>query len=380
MQQTLPTPIAINKCRVCSGQLSPLFTLKNMPAMAQNFPSKTELGNDKGEDLEVCQCLSCGLVQLSCEPVPYYKEVIRAAAYSEEMKSFRLEQFSGFVTTHKLHGQKILEVGSGKGEYLSLMQQQGVEAYGLEYAKDATTYARNIINDYIDRESLCITHSPFDAFFCLNFLEHMPDPAQSLRGIANNLTENAVGLIEVPNFDMIIEKNLFSEFIKDHLFYFTKNTLTNLLEQNGFDVLSCNAVWHDYSLSAVVRKKSTTDLTQLITFKVKVAESISSFIRQFPERQVAIWGAGHQALAIINLLELNHKIAYVVDSAPFKQGKYTPGSHLPIFAPTQLVEQPVNAVIVMAASYSDEVSKTLREQFPTVSRVAILRDYGLEEV
>ena len=95
---------------------------------------------------------------------------------------------------------------------------------------------------------------------------------------------------------------------------------------------------------------------------------------------MAIWGAGHQALAIIALTKIADKIRYVVDAAPFKQGKYTPATHLPIVAPDTLRADPVEAVIVMAASYSDEVAGILRRQFSPQIKIAILRDFGLEMV
>ena len=91
-----------------------------------------------------------------------------------------------------------------------------------------------------------------------------------------------------------------------------------------------------------------------------------------------MWGAGHQALAVIALANIQDRICYVVDSAPFKQGKYTPASHLPIVSPDELISNSVDAVIVMAASYSDEVANTLRLKYPADLEIAILRDYGLE--
>jgi len=70
----------------------------------------------------------------------------------------------------------------------------------------------------------------------------------------------------------------------------------------------------------------------------------------------------------------------VVDSAPFKQGKYTPATHLPIVAPDVLDADPVDAVIVIAASYSDEVARIVRQKYPRVRHIAIVREDGLQEV
>jgi len=89
----------------------------------------------------------------------------------------------------------------------------------------------------------------------LNFLEHLPDPNSTLRGIYNNLTDDAIGLVEVPVFDMILRNKLFSEFIGDHLLYFTKETLTATLRLNGFEIIDCNEEWYEYIISATVKKR-----------------------------------------------------------------------------------------------------------------------------
>ena len=84
--------------------------------------------------------------------------------------------------------------------------------------------------------------------------------------------------------------------------------------------------------------------------------------------------------AVIALAGIAPDIRYIVDSAPFKQGRYSPASHLRIVAPDILSSEPVQAVIVMAASYSDEVAGILRRRFGPELAVAVLRDDGLEPV
>ena len=99
---------------------------------------------------------------------------------------------------------------------------------------------------------------------------------------------------------------------------------------------------------------------------------------KFDKGKIAIWGAGHQALAIISLINLSDRIDYVIDSASFKQNKYTPSTYLPIYSPAKLIEEPVDAVIVMAASFSDEVANNLIKNFEGTFSIAILREDKLE--
>jgi 2-polyprenyl-3-methyl-5-hydroxy-6-metoxy-1,4-benzoquinol methylase len=355
-----------------------------MPKAAQYLPDAESLESDKGVDLEVCQCSGCGLVQLSNDPVPYYKEVIRAAAISEEMTNFRRKQFGSFVQKYSLKGKKVIEIGCGRGEYLSIMQQSGVEAYGLEQAEESVMQCvksgLKVSKGFIQSSADRLNDAPFDAFFILNFLEHLPEPNSTLRGMYNNLTDDAIGLVEVPNFDMILRNKLFSEFIGDHLFYFTKETLSATLRQNGFEIIECNEVWYDYIISAVVKKRKKIDISHFYGYQAQLKSEIEEYVRRYGDKKVAIWGAGHQALAVISLINLADKIKYVVDSAAFKQGKYTPATHIPIVSPDALDSYPVDAVIVMAASYSDEVARIIRQKFDRKVNIAILRDFGLEEV
>jgi 2-polyprenyl-3-methyl-5-hydroxy-6-metoxy-1,4-benzoquinol methylase len=352
-----------------------------MPKSAQFFPDKAEVESEKGADISVCQCSSCGLVQLSNAPVSYYKEVIRSAAVSDEMTEFRYHQFENWLESYDLVGKKVIEIGCGSGEYMTIMNKFDVDVFGLEQRaesvekgrKEGLTVQQGFIEDIVPN------NGSFDAFYMLNFLEHLPEPNKSLKKIAACLNEGAIGLVEVPNFDMILRQKLFSEFISDHLFYFTKESLIFTLQRNGFEVLECQETWHEYSLSAVVRKREPISLTIFDQQRTQITAELNRYIDQFNESAVAIWGAGHQALAVISLADIGSRIRYVVDSAPFKQNKYTPASHIPIVPPTTLVSDPVESVIVMAASYSDEVAKLISQNYTGI-KIAVLRDTGLEIV
>ncbi len=355
-----------------------------MPGAAQYMPSEDTLENDSGVDLKICQCSGCGLVQLSNDPVPYYKEVIRATSFSKEITDFRRKQFKTFIKDYNLENKKILEIGCGTGHYLSIMDELDVDASGIEFSAASVELCKNnglsVEESYIEKRSQKLDHGPFDAFFIMSFLEHVPHPKKILGGIYNNLNDGAVGLVEVPNFDMILKKNLFAEFISDHLFYFTKDTLKLVLQLNGFDIVDCEEVWYNYILSAVVKKRVSFDLSHFREHKEKIRKEIRNYIDGFPEKSVTLWGAGHQALAIMSMAELGGKVKYVVDSATFKQGRFTPVTHLPIVGPDRLDSDPPIAVIVMTASYSDEVVNIIRKDYSPDIKISILRDFGLEKI
>lgn len=375
----MPDPATTTHCRVCEGLFfaEPLLSFSNMPGAAQGFPTADTLAQDQGAAFHVMQCSDCGLVQLDIPPVPYYREVIRAAAYSPEMREVRLQQFAAWVEQHQLHQQAVLEIGCGKGEYLNLLQASGVKAFGIEASADniAACKTQSLAVEHGFLGETLLKNGPFHGFACFNFMEHWPDPNTVLQALLAHLAPGAVGLIEVPNFDMMIRERQFSEFISDHLLYFTEDTLRTTLSRNGFEVLSTKVIWHDYILSAEVRKRDPIDLTGLTRQQAAMTKELQNFVQSY--EKVVIWGAGHQALATIALTHIAPHIEYVIDSAPFKQGRFTPATHLPIVAPTNLLTSPPDAVIIMAAGYSDEVAQQLRTM-PIKPTIGILRQNTLE--
>lgn len=395
----------MKNCRVCAQHFfsRPLLRYENMPGVAQNFPDVNSVHSDKGVDLEIMQCSVCGLVQHSSPPVPYFRDVIRAAGYSLEMGEFRRKQFTEFLKKYSLIGKKVIEIGCGRGEYLSLMKECGARTYGIEHLP-ASVHAclqndLNVEQNFIEDKTKKLGNGPFDAFFCLNFLEHIPDINTFLQGIRNNLIDDGIGLVEVPNFEMILRENMFCEFMTDHLYYFTNETLRTTLALNGFEVIESKDVWHDYILSAVVKKDPAFKTTKLETKKVfnyqpeeldlssfkknqtQLQKEFSDYLSKFPPKSVAIWGAGHQSLAIMSLAKLDEKIKYVFDSAPFKQNKYTPATHIHIVSPQKIEEDlSIKSVIVIGASYSDEIVRTLKENYRKDLIVSVFRHNKLESV
>lgn len=369
------------KCRACGAMLpnEAMLVYENMPKSAQFFPTRENVSEDRGVSIVLHECSCCGLVQAVGTPVPYYRDVIRASGVSEEMTQFRVSQFGEWVKKYSLEGKKIIEIGSGHGEYLRMAMNSGAKIYGLEHDPDAVKSAAaeglNLIEGFVESSTTDIQGAPYDGFFCLNFLEHIPEPGLFLQGIARNLTDDGCGLVEVPNFDMMLENSLYSEFIQDHLSYFTADTLVNLLNNNGFEVVSIKEIWYRYIISAEVRKRRKTDVSCMTERLSQLRKQVHSYLDSCSRRglKVAAWGAGHQALANLSLLGMADKIEFVIDSADFKQNKLTPATHLSVVSPEILKQGDIGAVIIMAGGYSQEISGLLAKNFPAVER-SILGD------
>ena len=173
-------------CRLCGQALfaQPLLVQHEMPAAAQGLPTADQLAADRGVTLALHQCSGCGTVQLATEPVPYWRDVIRAAGISAEMRAYRLDQFGRWLGQHDLTGRKVLEVGCGRGEYLSLLRDAGADATGIEHLPASVAACREaglrVTEGFIDGPDTRLADGPFDGFAILNFLEHIPAPLAQL--------------------------------------------------------------------------------------------------------------------------------------------------------------------------------------------------------
>lgn len=374
------------RCRFCAGELfsAPLLAFHNSPASAQGFLSRFDAPADN-VDLLIYQCQYCALVQHVLPAVPYYKDAIRAVAFSEQMRAFRVKQLREWLQRKGLKDRRILEIGSGKGEYLELLLQAGAtQVSGLEHGQQAVSHAQgkglDVRQGYLDESFVCPWTDTFDGFTIFSFLEHWPDLTGSLRRLHALLAQGASGLIEVPNFQFILQKKLYSEFTPDHIFYFEPSTFTTVLEMNGFGVDRMESIWNDYILSVQVTKKIQRDGSGFALQQAAVVAEVLQFVDRFRAQEVVVWGAGHQALAVMSMAGLGHRISHVIDSASFKQGAYTPGTRLLIKSPQSLGEDKPRAMIIMAAGYSDEVLDMVLRDHPGVQHIAILREHGLEIV
>ena len=353
-----------------------------MPKAAQYYPDENEFAEDKGVSLDIYQCSFCGLIQLSMKPVNYFKEVITAATLSGKSRQSRLQQIQKLVNAFGLKGKKVLDVGSGKGELLDVLIEAGLEATGIEASPSSVEIGRiagrNIINGYIG-DITTLNCGPYDAFVCLNYLEHLPKPGEIIRNIYNNTTSGAVGFVTVPNVEYLLRTKCFYEFVADHLSYFTSKTLTHAFEINGFDVLECSLINEENDIAVTVKKKAKLDISEQYSEVDALIRDMQNIIANYTNqnKKVAVWGAGHRTLALLALSRL-HNIEYIVDSAKFKHGKYSPVMHSRIVSPEHLKENKVDLVIVMVPGlYPSEVFKTMKEMDIGVE-VAALRDNKIE--
>lgn len=378
--------MASPSCRLCAAPLddqAPLI-FDPAPAGAQHFLDRPD-GDERGASsiaLAITQCPGCGLVQSLSSPVPYYRSVITAAGLSPAMREHRAAQAQGFIEAHELKGKPLVEIGCHTGYFLDILAEAGGDPTGTEYGpeKVGESARRRIVNAY-PAPGVEFPGRPFAAFFCLNFLEHAPDPRAFLSGIRENLAEDGCGLIEVPNYAQQRRLHRVFDYIVDHLSYFDAETLATTLALSGFIVERLEETRGRENLEAWVRARKPRDLAGDASVIAATQKKLKNWLadHRLAGRRAAIWGASHQALTLLARLERNDVVG-IFDSAVFKQGRYAPITGLPVLKPTIKALCEVDCILIVAGGYELEIGASLRENFEFTGPVFVMNGSSIERL
>lgn len=375
------------KCIVCGGgfEENPLYLCKNMPAVSQNLPVRENLQNDHPIDLRLCRCRMCGLVQFDCDPVDYYKDSTRAGERCRALIRLRREQYAHLIETYHLQGKKILEVGAGKGGFLKTlkeMSQYAVHEYGVEYNRDFVDIARSVERVNVtwgdpEDPNLLLPEAPFDAFTSFAYPARLVRPNDMLTMVRNNLKEDGVGLVMVPSLEHLLKTGGFFDIVRDHIAYYSLETLEFLFQKNGFDVLERGEVAQIY-IYMYVKKRGRISLAQIWSDVDFLMEQVKSFVveERKNQRKVAVWCAGHFAFTVLSTGELGEDIEYIIDNADFKQNHYAPGSHVRIVGPEYYKKHPVQTILILGPLYIDEILDEIHVKCATDVKIATMDKEG----
>lgn len=357
----------ITDCRLCGNPLpeKPVLSMFPFPRAAQYYPEPDEFAQDIGIELRVFRCQSCNLLQLAGDPVPYYRDVITAASLSDDAKAARLREFKNFATQYGLAGRSVIEIGCGKGGMVEVLSAAGMDALGIEASSASVTEARsagrNVIQGYLSE--LGPEHDTrYAAFVSLNYIEHQPDTRGFIRSLARITQDDAVGYVTAPNVDYLLKHNILYEFVADHLIYFDAATMRRAFEMNGFDVLDSQLINNHNDIALTVRKRRQHHSISGVGDVDRLVGELRGLIARNKKkgRKMAVWGAGHRTLALLAMLA-SDGIDAIIDSAPFKQGKFSPITHLRIISPDQFAASDIEVVIVAVPGiYPDEVVRRVK--------------------
>lgn len=381
----LPSPSApggstgsTGHCRLCGRPgREPFLHLPNSPSNISRLLRPDQFAADRAIDVRVWRCGTCAFVQI--DPVfteSHYDDYVMTVSHSSQMRAYQEAQARAFVDRFGLRGGSVLEVGCGDGHYLALLREAGACVAGNEPSRPfrELALARGLtVHPGFVRCGSPVPGGPYDAFATRQVLEHVPDPIDFLLGIRESLAPGAPGLVEVPSLEQAMEGHRFYDFFPDHLNYFTARSLRLALEHAGFEVLETHRGMNGEFNVALVRVATELGFAGFDDHVASLLRELQAWVHGFQQsgRRVAVWGSGGKGLAAMAAAGLRD-IPYVLDSDPHKQGLFTPVGHFPIMPPEHLARDPVDALVLTALAYKDEILRDLRGRLQFQGPVATL--------
>lgn len=365
-------------CRLCGT--APLRTTVTLPRVPANISRLLPAGgpvDDHPVTLRLLQCDECGLAQLAEAPAKhYYDDYLMTVSHSPQMRAYQQAQAAEFVARHGLTGRRVIEVGCGDGHYLACLAAAGAVPVGLE----PSARFRDLVAQrgfechagYVSRDAPA-PGRPYAAFVTRQVLEHVLDLRGFLAGLRASIVADGAGLIEVPSFEQTLENGRFFDLFPDHVNYFTDRTLRLACELAGLAVTWLTRGMNGEYLVAWVQHALFPDAQSLEDAVRRTCTALAEFVAQQRSlgRRVAAWGAGGKGLTTLAAAQVAG-LEYVIDSDPHKVGRLTPVSHLRVVPPETLKHEPVDAIVLTALAYREEIIRQCRELLGFRGTIAVL--------
>jgi SAM-dependent methyltransferase len=392
---------AAANCPACTGRrINALYKVQNIPVNSCLLvPTQAEALTFPCGNLDLVFCQDCGFIfnaGYDATQSTYSALYEETQGFSPTFNRFAKSLAQTLVTKHQLGGKTILEIGCGKGEFLSLLCELAQDSHGIGidpgYVPDRNTSLAmprmQFIVDWYDHR---YAHLPSDFIVCRHTLEHI----QWVDRFVNELRltigdrKSIQVFFELPDVLRELKEGAFWDIYYEHCSYFSCGSLARLFRRNRFDVTELERTYDDQyiSLTAVPTDGQTephlaieNDLGEMqqlaINFPNMVQAAMEKWRRKVLDahhagRRSVIWGGGSKGVAFLTTLGLRDEIDYVVDINPFKQEKFMPRTGNRIVSPAFLKDFPPDLVIVMNPIYVKEIGKTLFDMGLTPDIVAV---------
>ena len=387
-------------CRFCGATLSHVFADLGMAPLANSILAESELL--RGEAFyPLCTfvCSDCLLVQLPefASPDVLFSDYAYFSSYSTTWLD-HASRFAAYATERfGLDADSfVVELASNDGYLLRNFQQLGIPVLGVEPAANVAEVA---IAEGVPTEvrffgrgvaADLATQRQADLLVANNVLAHVPDLNDFVAGIAVLLAPRGVASIEFPHLLNLIEQSQFDTIYHEHFSYFSLITAERIFERHGLKVVDVHELpTHGGSLRLfVARDGATTDavravrerelaagLTDVQTYTAFDEETrrakrriLSFFISAKDAGQsIAGYGAPAKGNTLLNYCGIGTDfLDFTVDLNPHKQGRYLPGTHIPIRAPDDVRRRRPDLLFILPWNLQAEI----------IEQMSFIREWG----
>ena len=387
-----------SECRGCGHEI-----LYNVIDLGEH-PLPAEYASDSSEVLETFPlqlriCSYCGLGQVGeyvfpdrifHENYPYLSSA--STSWVQHAKSFCIQTQRDLGLDHN---SLVVELASNDGYLLSEYQQLDVKVLGVEpaqnvaliaEAKGVQTIVKFFGNDLAKEIVSKFGHPRL--IIANNVYAHIPDMLDFTAGLATLADEETLISIENPSFMVLLKNNFFDTIYHEHYSYLSANSVSRIGKMHGLTLfniekLSTHGGSYRYWLSKtqapypIVEELIQDEVDQGLfdtnfwsIFAINAGKSIEKFRSWIIERDkcgdvVVGYGAAHKGNTFLNAVGSASKILkYVVDASPEKQGKFLPGSQIPVISPAQLDLISPTDVVILPWNIAPEIKELISKVSP----------------
>ncbi|RLA50191.1 MAG: SAM-dependent methyltransferase [Gammaproteobacteria bacterium] len=384
------------KCRHCQAELTvPLVDLGAAPPSNAYLTAETLHAPEKYFPLRVLVCTQCWLVQtedyaqadeLFSSDYAYFSStssgwLSHAARYAEKMT----EELG--LTGDSL----VIEIASNDGYLLKNFVAAGIPCLGIE-PTDSTAAAAEKLDIPVMREffgeqlgqQLAATGKQADLIAGNNVYAHVPDINDFTRGMKSALKPSGTITLEFPHLMRLLEHTQFDTIYHEHFSYLSLYTVERIFRKAGLRVWNVEELsTHGGSLrvfgghieetrqvlpavNAMLAEEAKQGLQTLVVYQQfqakadRIKDDLLTFLieQKRTGKTVAAYGAAAKGNTLLNYAGVKPDLLpFVCDAAASKQGKFMPGSHIPILAPAVLLEQRPDYLLILPWNIAAEVKQ-----------------------
>ncbi len=379
-------------CRSCdSAQGRVILDLGNQP-LANNLLAPADLGKVEPRfPLRLALCERCRLLQITdiVPPVALFSEYLYFSSFSDAMLRHAAEAVAGHRREFGLgSGSFVVEVASNDGYLLKNFVAAGVPCLGVEPAANIAAVARERgvetrceFFGAATARRLAVERRRADLILGNNVFAHAPDTNDFVAGLAALLEPRGRVVLEFPYACDLVEHVEFDTIYHEHVFYFTLTALVPLFARHGleiFDVrrlgihggsLRLYAGWPGGhapapSVAALLSEEARKGVASARYYEDfadrvrRIRDDLLGLLRRLKAegRSVAAYGASAKGSTLLNYYGLGTEtLDFVADRSTAKQGRLTPGMHLPIVEPGQLLARRPDYALLLTWNFAEEI-------------------------
>ncbi len=407
-QVTSPDQISIanaSRCRFCHSPLTVSFVDLGMSPLCQTHIHPDQLNQmEPFYPLHAFVCDQCMLVQLQefVSPDNIFSEYAYFSSYSTSWVEHARQYAEMVCDRFRLTStSKIAEIASNDGYLLQHFLGRGITPLGIEpaanVAKVAVKKGIPTIMRFFGRvaaSDIAREHGRMDLLLGNNVLAHVPDLNDFVSGMKTLLAPRGVITMEFPHLLRLIQENQFDTIYHEHFSYFSFIVAERVFAHHGITLFDVEELpTHGGSLRIFGRHAENSELP--ITDRVgelhrrelkqgfgslKVFEGFDTKVKEIKRdilaflirakqdgKTVVGYGAPGKGNTLLNYCGIRTDfLDFTVDANPYKQGKYTPGTRIPILAPEHIRTARPDYVLILPWNLKDEISNA----------AAYIRDWG----